>query len=418
LLGRIFLIVLSTKKNKMSNMSKQKIPAGLQKLLAGDLPPPVEAMSKTNPFSTQEGAPMLPDDRPSQRVKLENEPSLGQELGIEAEAQPAQGNNEAEQEISEPDFGEIEKPKSEEKGNKIPQEFWNMKHCMEGAEGKAEALEKALKQKGEQAPSPTPQKQPEGEQKPNKLPGHVVVLFPCMKTTNPILSSILFWLGKTYGDQISIVLRMGDSMIYHSRNVLADTFTEKFPHAEYCLWIDDDMIPPIGNAQFIREQTGVTPQEMPDRLLNVNFLERLISHKKTLVGGCYFGRRKVSPAMFKEGIDDVQAYKAAKEGWDEIRPTEWVATGLMLAHKSVFKDIRATFPNLAPTPKRAFWDYFRPDDGGGEDVMFCHRAKAAGHQPYVDTGCQALHIGAVAYSGYNTENPMLEGKNNPDVWWK
>jgi len=35
--------------------------------------------------------------------------------------------------------------------------------------------------------------------------------------------------------------------------------------------------------------------------------------------------------------------------------------------------------------------------GTGEDVIFCHRARQAGHQPYVDLDCVAGHCGSHVY---------------------
>jgi hypothetical protein len=275
----------------------------------------------------------------------------------------------------------------------IPQELWNVRNKLKNAEMQQKDAEDALNKAVEEL------KQFKG--KP-ELKEKVVVLFPAMKTTYPVMAGILFALGKQFGDKIGLEVRMGDSMIYHSRNILADKFVNNHPEAEWAIWIDDDMIPPIGNGKFIREQTGLTPEVYPDRLLNVHFLNRLMQHKKTLIGGTYFGRRTVSPAMFKEGLSSGEHYDMAKRAHDGVMPVTWVATGCLLTHKSVFEDIRKKFPNLAPNKDRKYWDYFRPDDAGGEDVMFCQRAKEAGHQPFVDTGCQALHVGFCAYGLHNT----------------
>jgi hypothetical protein len=64
----------------------------------------------------------------------------------------------------------------------------------------------------------------------------------------------------------------------------------------------------------------------------------------------------------------------------------------------VFEDIAKKFPELAPkTPDKPF-DYFHPmSSGEGEDVSFCKRATAAGHQPHIDLGLPVFHVGYKVY---------------------
>lgn len=280
----------------------------------------------------------------------------------------------------------------------------------------------------------------------------VRLLLPWFKVTYPatVFSAAAF--GMIYGrERIGMVPGFGDSMIYNIRNRLADEFLTT--ESEWSFWMDDDMVIPFGSAQLIREWSGITPEQIPDHILNVNVLERLMSHGKKVVGGLYFGRRAIAPPMFKTGLEDKVAYNKAKGMTGELLETPWVATGALLVHRSVYLDIQRRFPHLGPRkeetrmvpgfsyrnalgeevetlsgidipaelvpsaqlkliqttiPERAHWQYFAPEPGKGEDVMFCERARAAGHKVYVDTGAVALHIGTCPFGPHNTSYPELQ----------
>lgn len=109
----------------------------------------------------------------------------------------------------------------------------------------------------------------------------------------------------------------------------------------------------------------------------------------------------------------------------------------MLIHRSVFIDIEKRFPHLRPAGPGKWWHYFTPTPDAalaalqkvvgsttleearkaaaaaispatmfpawsGEDVVFCHRAKQAGHQPHVDMGLVLGHCGSVIWGPTNT----------------
>jgi hypothetical protein len=65
------------------------------------------------------------------------------------------------------------------------------------------------------------------------------------------------------------------------------------------------------------------------------------------------------------------------------------------------------FPELAPSGKRKYWNFFLPTDQQGEDAAFCSRAKEAGHDAFVDLGLECLHVGYACYAGHNT-TPKFE----------
>lgn len=240
--------------------------------------------------------------------------------------------------------------------------------------------------------------------------------------------SVMSLLGRAKTAQTAAMLDFGDAFIVHSRNKLADGFLRT--KMEWCLTIDDDMVVPFGNAPLFNSFTGFNLHE---RHAGLNVIDRLLSHGKTLVGALYFGRWRHGKAMYGEGSDP-QELKFAKRGPHDnlVKPTRWVGTGCMLIHRSVFEDIEKKFPHLARGTDGSGGQWFTSSEhdlriaaekaltqecadgmatiktalsyskrhssmGMGEDVQFCIRATQAGHQPHVDLGCLAGHIGSYCY---------------------
>lgn len=229
----------------------------------------------------------------------------------------------------------------------------------------------------------------------------ICVCFPCHKATNFVTSAIMVALALDYGrERIRFEFVGGDAMIYKARNRLADAFMAS--GSDWLLFLDDDIIPPIGRAGFIRQHTGITPDQIPDAVLNRNFLDRLLSHGKSLVGGTYFGRHSVASAMYREAVNSPEEDRRAHSMPDELKRTDWVGTGCMLVNRQVFLDIQTAYPELAPNEVRNYWNYFLNTSEDGEDVAFCRRAKQVGHDAYVDLGIQCLHVGYCCYGPHNT----------------
>ncbi len=256
----------------------------------------------------------------------------------------------------------------------------------------------------------------------------VMLALPWGKMTHPITSYCVAQLLDRR--RVSSALNFGDAFVAHSRNTIADNFLKT--DSEYLLTIDDDMVVPFGNAQFFREQTG---WELPDKFASLNAVDRLLSHDKTLVGALYFGRHAKANPVYGEGPREREW--ALKAPYDQIKPTRWCGTGALLIHRTVFEDIEKKFPRLARGVDRKGGNWFSSSEhnameaidqvraflgqgamtgekalkalallesaamdaransnlGIGEDVQFSTRAKAAGHQPYVDMGLLCGHIG-------------------------
>jgi hypothetical protein len=269
----------------------------------------------------------------------------------------------------------------------------------------------------------------------------VMVVLPWWKQVSPVTAFCVAQLIDRR--RTSSMLNYGDAFVAHSRNSCVDAFL-KSP-CEWYLTIDDDMVIPFGNAPWFREHTRF--DDFPEEFLKLNAVDRLLSHKKTLVGALYFGRHRNGLPVYNEANGNIpEAEYARKAPHDLIKPTRWVGTGCMVVHRSVFEDIEKKFPLLARGPAGIGGNWFTSTEaslidrvitvrdrlqnapltgekayealagledalafaraenslGFGEDVSFCLRAAAAGHQPHVDMGLVCGHLGHFCYGPRTT----------------
>jgi hypothetical protein len=224
--------------------------------------------------------------------------------------------------------------------------------------------------------------------------------------------------------------------VAHTRAAIVDVLLGS--DLEWVLFVDDDMILPCGDANVFRSYTGFNFDE---KFMSMNALDRLMSHNKSLVGALYFGRQSLtSPPVYNEGMSNKEEAAYARKGPHDIcKPTRWVGTGCLLAHRTVFEDIEKRFPRLARNPNQGFGGFYSGEAslrdaaekiagnlqgnltpegalkavtdlkqalslsaaenpfGCGEDVALGLRAAAAGHVSYVDMGLRCGHIGTFCY---------------------
>jgi len=276
----------------------------------------------------------------------------------------------------------------------------------------------------------------------------VMVVLPWWKQVHPITSFCVSQLIDRR--RTNSMLNFGDAFVAHSRNSCVDVFLQS--SCEWYLTIDDDMVVPFGNSAWFKAHTEF--DDFPEKFLGLNALDRLMSHKKPLVGALYFGRHKNGPPVYNEGsMSDAEAAFARRAPHDLVKPTRWVGTGCMLIHRSVFEDIEKKFPRLARGPDKKGGNWFTSTEaslmeqildlrnrlqegpldgqkayvalagveeilarakaentlGFGEDVSFCMRASAAGHQPHVDMGLVCGHLGHKCYGPRSTASaPKLK----------
>jgi hypothetical protein len=266
----------------------------------------------------------------------------------------------------------------------------------------------------------------------------VAVLLPFYKNTNPRTAVCLFSLIDRA--KVAVMTGFGDAFIVHTRNTLGNRFVQS--GLEWSVWFDDDMVIPYGNAGWFNKATGFN---FPDKFAGIHAINQLMSRGKTLIGGLYFGRHEMSGRpMYSGGNDPIEAAQAHNAPNDIVKPVNWVATGCLLAHRSVYLDIQKTFPTLAPQCKDddGKWHFFSNSETDltkaavnamailsdekasesarissamqilghghraalangrlkqGEDVTFCKRALESGHQPFVDFSVVCGHLGEFCF---------------------
>lgn len=276
----------------------------------------------------------------------------------------------------------------------------------------------------------------------------VMVVLPWWKQVSPITAFCVAQLIDRR--RTNSMLNFGDAFIAHSRNSCVDIFLQS--PCDWFLTIDDDMVIPFGNAEWFKAHTGFL--DFPEKFLTLNAIDRLMSHRKTLVGALYFGRHPYGPPVYNEGgMNPDEAAFARRAPHDLVKPTRWVGTGCMLVHRSVFEDIEKKFPRLSRGPDKKGGNWFTSTEasmvaqvqalrdrlqsgaldgnrayeamagleeiisranaenslGFGEDVSFCMRASAAGHQPHVDMGLVCGHLGSFCFGPRTTHTaPKLK----------
>ena len=266
----------------------------------------------------------------------------------------------------------------------------------------------------------------------------VLVAMPWQKSVSPITATCMAQLIDRR--RCASALHFGDAFVTHTRNSLADVFLKSA--CEWMLTIDDDMVVPFGDPNWFKFYTGFN---FPEKFMRWNALDRLLSHKKSLVGALYFGRSAKAPPVYNEGANADEAAFARRGPHDLCKPTRWVGTGCMLIHRSVFESIEKLFPKLSRASNNGHGQYFTSTQaslldrlerlrnslqsnltaqgayaalesltsalssaqaenplGSGEDVSFCLRAAAAGHQPHIDMGLICGHLGTCCYGPQNT----------------
>jgi hypothetical protein len=263
----------------------------------------------------------------------------------------------------------------------------------------------------------------------------VEILLPWYREVSPQVAwSIMRLIDKSH---VGVRARWGDAAVWHTRNILAEEFLRS--GVEWSFWVDGDEILPTGDAKLFNALAGM---RLPDSFAGLNILERLLSHGKTIVGACYWGRFPNSKPVYAEAMNSEKEDAYARKGpYDLVKPTEWIGFGAVLVHRSVFLDIEEKYPHLARNPDTgAGGNWFSPNEhdirrhfdevyrilgmqiedsvklakiqaqyelamrqtlrtpvGIGEDVSFCKRAASCGHVSHVDMGLYCGHLGDKVY---------------------
>lgn len=197
-------------------------------------------------------------------------------------------------------------------------------------------------------------------------------------------------LAMKYKMAMRMEFRGEDSMITRSRNHLARRFLNT--GATWSIWFDSDMVFPFGHAGVYATMTNM--RTLPEKFLGMNTIERLISHGKTVVGGCYWDRRGSGRLIAGGGGAILSPIPS-----DGLHAIGFVGTGCLAVHRKVFLDVAEKFPET-------FSDESLGNESGfftniqtkermlGEDESFAKRATDAGHPTYLDLALICGHIGS------------------------
>lgn len=187
----------------------------------------------------------------------------------------------------------------------------------------------------------------------------------------------------------------------HARNSLAAHFLAS--PAEWSFWSDGDMVHPHGDAKAFKQMADAP--EFPDVYAGIHCINRMLHHKKTLVGVAYRGRKRGVGFQF-HGAASMEIKDMMKRGPQQrLLAREWMGFGGVLVHRSVFEDIIKTQGAEIRVENESLkkvlgyeYAFFSSEDKNdcGDDLVFCRRARAAGHQPYVDLSLFSSHVGNVA----------------------
>lgn len=220
----------------------------------------------------------------------------------------------------------------------------------------------------------------------------IMVGFSSTDITNPVTTFALIAMALDFGrDKIRFDMAVDEDQNYILRNKLAEKFLQT--DAKYLLMIDNDIIPCIGRPLYMRATVN-SARNVVDLPLQRHIIHRLINSNKTLIGGAYFDRKEGTKLI----CSDQSLVSSARVYNDIVTPVEWVGSGCLLIHRSVFEDIQKKFPELKTNNSESPFDYFLPIKGhANESMSFCYRAKQAGHQAHIDLGTPVFHAGFKTY---------------------
>jgi hypothetical protein len=220
----------------------------------------------------------------------------------------------------------------------------------------------------------------------------VYIISPVYDRVSFLMYKATHILRYRYEKQLGILTMMGSELAL-LRNKLADKFLTT--DAEWALWLDSDMAPPMGYPAESQKWGADFAQEFNE----VDVIEKLMSHGKTIVSAVYYDRYGTGIPMFEQGRNDPALAARLRQGpRNELMTTDWVGAGCCLVHRKVYEDMLEKIPEIRKPNEQTPNGYYTPiENGYGEDTSFCIRAKTIGHQSHVDLGCICGHVGEIAH---------------------
>lgn len=220
----------------------------------------------------------------------------------------------------------------------------------------------------------------------------VCICMPIYKTLLPATNFSLMALWDPV--RMRLETRSGD-MVVRSRNHLAKRFLAT--DSEWSFWLDDDMVIPFGHSGRFKQIVTPDFDHVNDAWTGIHTINRLISHGKSIVGGCYWDRRGSGRLI----CGSSRAIMAPIPS-DNITPVDFIGTGCLLVHRKVFEDIGKKFPETLNEDGLGnecgyFVEFMKNGRMWGEDESFAWRAAQCGHTSFLDLAVLCGHAGMKYY---------------------
>lgn len=194
--------------------------------------------------------------------------------------------------------------------------------------------------------------------------------------------------------------KRSEAMVSITRNRLANKFL-KTP-CNWSFWIDHDVVIPCGNAGLYR---FLLETDLPDQICGVNTIARLVSHGKSVVGGCYWDHHGKGSIMAKP-----IGRNLPKIPFNGIYEVEFCGTGCLAIHRKVFEDIASNCDATMTSKKDGEYGFFDTISLKGidrEDMAFAWRAAQLGHKSYLDLSVICGHIGSKIHTVPNSVKNLI-----------
>ena len=191
----------------------------------------------------------------------------------------------------------------------------------------------------------------------------ILIGIPNMGTVPTEVMASIVRVAKAYGDKISYIAP-SNSLVYDARDMI---MLEALKMDADLVFIDSDI-------EFSLEA-----------------FQRLLSHKKPIVSGLYYGRNFPSKPIAYKKVRPKTFFRKnpIAEHITEIEPfmeVEGAGLGFCLIRKEV---LRAVY--------REGYNAFQPIKGLGEDFSFFYRCRKKGYKIYLDTTLELKHRGRYKY---------------------
>jgi hypothetical protein len=230
---------------------------------------------------------------------------------------------------------------------------------------------------------------------PGKKGFNLTMLLPVHRDISPAVVTCWMSLAKRYDVGFDI---QGGSLLIQARNNLANRFLAT--RAEWALFLDSDLIFPIGNRDWY---AGITSsQAATNRSGGYELIPRLLNHNRMIVGALYAQRQRngklvTQPDMAPKSMDDLRRSNTMRAyNGGGLTRVDWLASGCLLVNRSLFEKIKQREQIQGDYP------FFTPRGLEGEDIAFSIKVKECGFDLWLDTDLVLGHIGKYCYLPENT----------------